>query len=59
MKHAIVVVLGDIGHSPRMGFHVKSLVTEGHIKKEKLSVEYVGYVESTTPNFLKDNELVS
>lgn len=34
------MVLGDIGHSPRMQYHVKSLLEKG------CEVELIGYVES-------------
>lgn len=35
--HIIVVVLGDLGRSPRMQYHANSLLKQGH------SVSLVGY----------------
>jgi hypothetical protein len=35
--HVIVIVLGDLGRSPRMQYHANSLINEGHI------VSLVGY----------------
>ena len=35
--HAVVVVLGDLGRSPRMQYHVLSLLQAGHY------VTFVGY----------------
>ena len=40
-KRACVVVLGDIGHSPRMQYHALSLVKTGY------NVDVVGYSGST------------
>lgn len=49
MPHAIVVVFGDLGHSPRMQNHVRELVTTGY------SVDFVGYKESSLPKeFVND-----
>lgn len=39
-KNVCVVVLGDIGHSPRMQYHVKSLLQHNYL------VDLIGYVES-------------
>jgi len=36
-KHAVVMVLGDIGRSPRMQYHAQSLLEEGHF------VTLIGY----------------
>jgi len=45
--HVVVVVLGDLGRSPRMQYHVLSLLTEGH------SVSFVGYTgENLIPEIL-------
>lgn len=42
--HTVVVVLGDLGRSPRMQYHVLSLLQAGH------SVDFVGYTgESLIP----------
>jgi len=35
--HIIVIVLGDLGRSPRMQYHANSLLKEGH------TVSFVGY----------------
>lgn len=39
-KRVWIVVLGDIGRSPRMQNHVKSFAENGYL------VEVIGYVES-------------
>lgn len=39
-KRVCVVVLGDIGHSPRMQYHVRSLLQQG------CDVDLIGYVET-------------
>ena len=45
----VVVVLGDLGRSPRMGYHVTSL------RKEGFRVVFVGYKGSNLdPNILQD-----
>ena len=44
IKHAVVLVLGDIGRSPRMQYHALSLLEEGHY------VTLIGYAgESLIP----------
>uniref|UniRef100_A0A914Y9E8 Chitobiosyldiphosphodolichol beta-mannosyltransferase n=1 Tax=Panagrolaimus superbus TaxID=310955 RepID=A0A914Y9E8_9BILA len=53
MQHATVVVLGDIGHSPRMCFHVMSLTAKG------IPVEFVGYQESKPNDRLLNDPLVT
>ena len=35
--HVVVIVLGDVGRSPRMQYHAQSLVKHGH------TVSLVGY----------------
>lgn len=35
--HVVVIVLGDLGRSPRMQYHAQSLLKEGH------TVSLVGY----------------
>ncbi len=35
--HIVVVVLGDLGRSPRMQYHANSLLKQGH------TVSFVGY----------------
>lgn len=44
-KRACVVVLGDIGRSPRMQYHTKSLA------ENNLIVDLVGYVSLVFINF--------
>lgn len=39
-KRAWIVVLGDVGRSPRMQNHAKSFAENGHL------VEVVGYVDN-------------
>ncbi|XP_058130681.1 chitobiosyldiphosphodolichol beta-mannosyltransferase isoform X1 [Anopheles ziemanni] len=41
VQNACVIVLGDIGRSPRMQYHVKSL------SENDFSVDFIGYVQST------------
>ncbi|GMM35516.1 chitobiosyldiphosphodolichol beta-1,4 mannosyltransferase [Saccharomycopsis crataegensis] len=43
----LVIVLGDLGHSPRMLYHVKSLVQQKQYK-----VQLFGYLQSTLPQFI-------
>jgi len=56
-KHIVVMVLGDIGRSPRMQYHALSLLEEGHL------VTLIGYEgESLIPqleNALKNNDTSS
>ena len=42
-KRATIVVLGDIGHSPRMGYHAMSISKEGYL------VDILGY-EGSSPH---------
>lgn len=51
-KSAIVLVLGDIGRSPRMMYHAKSLASHGYRTK------VVGYSDTTPISALKENPLV-
>ena len=37
MIHIVVLVLGDLGRSPRMQYHANSLLKQGH------TVSFVGY----------------
>jgi len=41
--HALVLVLGDLGHSPRMLNHVRELLNYGY------TVDFAGYLESELP----------
>lgn len=43
VRRALVVVLGDLGHSPRMQNHVRELVDMGYL------VDFLGYTESELP----------
>lgn len=47
-----VVVLGDIGRSPRMQFHAQSLIREGY------KVDIIGYTDSPILNDLKKNATI-
>lgn len=53
-KHVVVMVLGDIGRSPRMQYHALSLLEEGHL------VTLIGYegesLMSQLDNALKNND---
>lgn len=49
-KRACVVVLGDIGRSPRMQYHSLSLINKGY------EVDIVGYKESELLRQLDQNE---
>ncbi|KAK9468163.1 hypothetical protein V1512DRAFT_258889 [Lipomyces arxii] len=48
-KRAIVLVLGDIGRSPRMQYHVLSLVETGFL------VDFVGYTECAPLSAIQNN----
>lgn len=52
-KTVCIVVLGDIGRSPRMQYHAKSLVEEGY------KVNFVGYSGTSAIASLQDNGSVS
>jgi len=45
-----VVVLGDLGRSPRMGYHALSLANQGY------QVELIGYAGSELPERIRTNE---
>ena len=45
-NEVVVIVLGDLGHSPRMSYHAKSFAKLGY------HVNLCGYLESTLPEFL-------
>lgn len=47
-----VLVLGDMGHSPRMQNHVSCLSSIG------LKVEFIGYLESSLPSHIDSSPLV-
>ncbi len=48
-SHAIVVVLGDLGRSPRMQYHAEALAAEGW------TVNLVGYADAPLPPELSGN----
>lgn len=50
--HAVVVVLGDIGHSPRMCYHAHSLA------QQQVQVELVGYAGSQPHARIADDPLI-
>jgi len=50
---AAVVVLGDLGRSPRMLFHARALAAEG------LDVDLIGSGESALPTFITDNARIA
>lgn len=52
-KSVCVVVLGDIGRSPRMQYHSLSLAEEGH------KVDIVGYGETEPLEEIKRKELIN
>ncbi|XP_066913901.1 chitobiosyldiphosphodolichol beta-mannosyltransferase-like [Clytia hemisphaerica] len=52
-KNVCVIVLGDIGRSPRMQYHAKSLILEGY------QVGFIGYSGTSSINFLQNNENVT
>lgn len=51
-KKVTIVVLGDIGRSPRMGYHALSLVEEGYF------VHLIGYGESPLPSNISNNKSI-
>ncbi|KAI8049736.1 hypothetical protein BDF22DRAFT_698422 [Syncephalis plumigaleata] len=51
-KRAMIVVLGDIGHSPRMQYHARSLMEHGY------QVDMVGYSGAQPLSTLLDSPLV-
>ncbi|KAL5238002.1 hypothetical protein ACI65C_005412 [Semiaphis heraclei] len=51
-KRVCVVVLGDIGRSPRMQYHAQSLIRQG------FDVDIVGYTDSPVLDDLKENATI-
>ena len=47
-----VVVLGDLGRSPRMQYHVQSLVSHGYL------VDFIGYQGSSLPQSITDHATI-
>ncbi|QPG76455.1 hypothetical protein FOA43_003844 [Brettanomyces nanus] len=50
-NEVVIVVLGDLGHSPRITYHAKSFIKLGYV------VNICGYVESQVPYFLYDENV--
>lgn len=51
-KNVCVVVLGDIGRSPRMQYHAQSLIREGY------NVDIVGYTDSPVLDDLRERATI-
>lgn len=51
INEVVIVVLGDLGHSPRMTYHAKSF------KKIGYHVNLCGYLESNMPTFLSSPDI--
>lgn len=51
-KNVCVVVLGDIGRSPRMQYHAQSLICEGY------NVDIIGYTDSPVLDDLKEKATI-
>lgn len=51
-KNVCVVVLGDIGRSPRMQYHAQSLIREGY------NVDVIGYTDSPVHDDLVENAMI-
>jgi len=47
-----VVVLGDLGRSPRMQYHVMSLISHGY------EVDFIGYKGTALPDTIKNSDMV-
>lgn len=48
-RQVLIVVLGDLGHSPRMLYHAKNFAASGY------KVQLFGYLNSNLPDFITDN----
>lgn len=51
VNEIVIVVLGDLGHSPRMAYHARSFEKLGY------HVNLCGYLESDLPKFLSSSEI--
>lgn len=51
LDEVVLIVLGDLGHSPRMSYHAKSFAKLGY------QVNFCGYLESTLPDFLLNENI--
>ena len=47
-----VVVLGDLGRSPRMQYHVMSLISHGY------EVDFIGYKGTALPDTINNSDMV-
>lgn len=50
-NEVVIVVLGDLGHSPRMSYHARSFEKLGY------QVNLCGYLESNLPDYLKTPDI--
>lgn len=51
INEVVIIVLGDLGHSPRMTYHAKNLQKLGY------QVNLCGYIESSLPKFLYNDNI--
>lgn len=51
VNEVTIIVLGDLGHSPRMSYHAQSFMKLGY------QVNICGYLESSLPKFLYDDDI--
>lgn len=51
-RNVCVVVLGDIGRSPRMQYHAQSLIREGY------NVDIIGYTDSPVLDDLREHATI-
>lgn len=51
INEVTIIVLGDLGHSPRMSYHAQSFKNLGY------HVNICGYLESSLPKFLYDDDI--
>lgn len=52
-KNVCIIVLGDLGRSPRMQYHALSFAKEG------FNVDFIGYPGSSPLNEIKDNPRIN
>ena len=55
MSHVVIIVLGDLGRSPRMQYHALSLLQQKSIEK----VSIVGYEGEKCLSILESNPKVN
>lgn len=60
-KHVVVLVLGDLGRSPRMQYHAYSLACLNNVPTNvhSLKVSLVGYEGERTMNLVSDNPAIN